>query len=173
MRCELIATLGPSSAEAQTWRTCWQPICAAKQTTGFRLNTSHLVQDLQGSCAVYSTRRLGSFPAAELRAGQRLELVPASESGQPDRLPVPHPDLFLAVGDSSGEIVLNDGKARLQLESVSPHGLQARVTRGGPVAAGKGITFTQSGYRKEFLNEKDRAIVDLTSGMGSIRYALS
>jgi pyruvate kinase len=188
MRPELIATLGPSSATTATWRAM-----LSAGVTGLRLNTSHLslealpgwlerlqsflapleprpalVLDLQGS-----KWRLGRLPAAELRAGQRVELLPTAESARPDRLPVPHPDFFQAADGSSGEIVLNDGKVRLQVETLAPHRLLARVTQGGPIAAGKGLTFHQSTYRKESLSEKDRAIVALTAGMGWVRYALS
>ena len=188
MEYELIATLGPSSdGEAM-----WQAMLAAG-VTAFRLNTSHLsvpqlhrwlgrldtflstmerrprlVLDLQGS-----KWRLGDFVAFELEDGQSVELVCAASADRLHVLPVPHPDFFQAAPASSGEIVLNDARVCLRIESLDSASISARVTRSGEISSRKGITFTASEYRRESLNDQDRAIVARTSHLDFVHYALS
>ncbi len=188
MSYHIIATLGPASAEPDLW---WQLLAAG--AGGFRLNTSHLslddldgwlerlagfraghgadfvvTLDLQGS-----KWRVGQFPAFELAAGQIVELILASETDHPGCLPVPHADFFWAAQVSGGEIVLNDAKSRMVIESTGVDRVRARVTLGGQISAHKGVTFDQSDFRKEDLNEKDREIVLSTQGLGWVDYAVS
>jgi pyruvate kinase len=188
MNYEILPTLGPSSAEEGVWRAL-----LAAGATGFRLNTSHLtleqlqswldrlgrffgavehstpvVLDLQGS-----KWRLGSFSPFSAQAGDSLELVCADKAVKPAILPVPHPDFFEAAPLSGGEISLNDAKIRLALESLGPDRMSARVLLGGELSPHKGVTFTDSEYRRETLNEKDQAILSATRGLGFIRYAIS
>ena len=188
MNYQIIATLGPSSDT----ESIWQRMLDAG-VTGFRLNTSHLsfpqlcawidrlgafltsqnprptlVLDLQGS-----KWRLGRFPACDLCSGQEVTLICAASAEGPSVLPVPHPDFFEAASLSSGEIVLNDAKLLLRLESRDRDSLVARVTRGGPILPHKGITYTASSYRQESLNETDQAILTHARHREDIRYALS
>jgi pyruvate kinase len=188
MDYQIIATLGPSSDGEPTWRAM-----LAAGVTGFRLNTSHLslaqleawierlgaflgaldppppmVLDLQGS-----KWRLGQFPECALTDGQRVTFVCAASADRPNVLPVPHPDFFRAASGSSGEIMLNDAKLRLTLESHDRDALSARVTTGGTILPRKGITYTASTYRQESLGEMDRAVVRRTQHLAGIRYALS
>ena len=188
MDYQIVATLGPSSDTEATWQAM-----LAAGVTAFRLNTSHLslpelcawidrlgaalsardprpplILDLQGS-----KWRLGRFPACELICGQRVALVCAASADGPHVLPVPHPDFFRAASVSSGEIVLNDAKIRLVLESQAADALSARVTQGGAISARKGITYTASTYRQESLSETDRLILLQTRSLAGIRYALS
>jgi len=188
MDYQIVATLGPSSEADSTWERM-----LAAGVTGLRLNTSHLsfpelrawidrlgpflaaldprpplILDLQGS-----KWRLGQFPACALACGQRVTLVCAASTDRPDVLPVPHPDFFRAASVSGGEIVLNDAKLRLVLESRAGDALRARVTQGGEIVPRKGITYAVSTYRQESLSETDRAILAHTQHLTGIRYALS
>jgi len=185
---QIVATLGPSSDAESTWHAM-----LAVGVTAFRLNTSHLtiprlqgwidrlgaflagreprpplVLDLQGS-----KWRLGEFPTCELAPGQRVALVCARSAEAPKVLPVPHPDFFRAASASSGEIVLNDAKLRLVVESQETDAIQARVIQGGALAPRKGITYVSSTFRQESLNDGDRTILALTRQLEGIRYALS
>ena len=185
---QIVATLGPSSEAEATW----QGMLAAG-VTGFRLNTSHLslpelqawlqrldpflatstprpalVLDLQGS-----KWRLGQFPGCALAAGQRVRLVCAPSADVPDVLPVPHLDFFRAAPVSTGEIVLNDAKLRLRVESLDADAIRARVVQGGAILSRKGITYAQSTYRQESLNEMDQAVLACTQHLPGIRHALS
>lgn len=188
MNYEIIATLGPASSQPSLWADM-----LASGVTAFRLNTSHLslpltwewleklagffqstgthvpvVLDLQGS-----KWRLGDFPARSLTAGQSWELICSPTSNQPSTLPVPHPDFFTAAASSSGEVILNDAKVRLQIEHMHGETLTARVTQGGPLSSHKGITLAASTYRQEALPEKDQAILAHTQSIPFIRYAIS
>lgn len=185
---EIVATLGPASQTA----AIWQALLNAG-TTAFRLNTSHLslaelqrwldqlepflaaanprpslVLDLQGS-----KWRLGDFAPRTLLADQHVELVYATATDQPDRLPVPHLDFFQAANVSSDEIVLNDAKIRLAREAFGAEWLRARVIDGGELSAHKGLTYAASTYRQETLSDKDRTIFEQTQSFAQIRYAVS
>ncbi len=188
MDYQVIATLGPSSDGDAVWRAM-----LAAGATGFRLNTSHLslaqlaswvgrldrflatqetarplILDLQGS-----KWRLGQFCERVLVEGERVTLVCAASSDRPDALPVPHPDFFRAAAASSGEIVLDDAKLRLVLETQGREALCARVVAGGAIRPRKGITYTASAHRQESLGENDRAVLCCTRRMMGVRYAVS
>jgi pyruvate kinase len=184
----ITATLGPGSAG----RAAWEGMLAAG-ATGLRLNTSHLslaqLQDwlerLDPFLASFDTRphlvldlqgskwRLGEFTPCTLAAGQLIELVYAPSTERAGVLPLPHEDFFKAAQVSSGEVVLNDAKLRLQVEAIQPERVTARVVLGGSIAPHKGITFTASEYRQEHLSAKDQAIVDQTRTIPAIQYAIS
>lgn len=188
MDYEIIATLGPASGRADQWREL-----LAAGASAFRLNTSHLeleqlrtwldrlepflstldprpplVLDLQGG-----KWRLGHFDRRMLAKGQTLALIHASTTVRADALPVPHADFFQAAADSSGEIVLDDARISLSVESCSTERLTAQVIKGGEIIAHKGITYTASSYRCETLSPKDTAILEQTRSLDGIRYALS
>ena len=188
MNYDIIATLGPGSSEPAQWKSM-----LTAGATAFRLNTSHLtlrqtlkwlarlekmfqasgspvpvVLDLQGS-----KWRLGKLPAADLKSGQQIELRQTASSDQSGIFPVPHTDFFLAAAASDGEILLNDAKLRLQIESIHKERITARVTQAGPIAANKGITLAASTYRREGLSQKDETIFQQTRSFGFVRYALS
>jgi pyruvate kinase len=188
MNYHITATLGPSSQSEVTWQSL-----LSAGATAFRLNTSHLsldqldawlehlcpflVQQTEGVPLVLDLQgskwRLGQFNSFTLKEGEIVELVQGSRTDQGGVLPVPHPDLFRAAPTSSGELVLNDAKVRLVLETTGSDWLRARVTLGGDLSSHKGITFTSSTHRQEALSDKDRHIVERTRGLPLLRYALS
>jgi pyruvate kinase len=100
-------------------------------------------------------------------------LICAASADQPGVIPVPHPDFFRAAPMSSGEIVLDDAKLRLALETPGPDTLRARVIDGGVFRPRKGITYTASTFRQESLGENDRAVLDSTRQLAGVRYAVS
>lgn len=189
MKYQITATLGPGSQQADQWQKMLD-----EGVSGFRLNTSHLsadqlegwmsrlepfleqsrdsqprlVLDLQGS-----KWRLGEFSPFELQAGQVVELHEGASAHQSGVLPVPHADFFQAAAASGQEIVLNDAKVRLALESSSEGMVRARVLVGGPISPRKGITYAGSDYRIEHLSEKDRGIIEQTRRLPWIEYAVS
>lgn len=188
MDYQIIATLGPSSTQETIWREM-----ITSGVTAFRLNTSHLnlsqldswleridrlfdslgkkyplVLDLQGS-----KWRIGQFTAFELNPGEQIELICGPSTDRKLTLPVPHADFFQAVASSSQEVVLNDAKIRLRIESIEDGSLKARVIQGGTILPRKGITFKASSYRRESLSEKDQAILEQTRQTDFIHYALS
>jgi pyruvate kinase len=188
MDYQIVATLGPSSGTVDTWENM-----LAAGVTAFRLNTSHLslpqlknwldrlapfltaqesvpplVLDLQGS-----KWRLGNFASFDLGDGQSVEFIYAASTDRPNTLPVPHQDFFKAAPVSSKEIVLNDARVQLWVESIGQDSIKARITQGGLISPHKGITFTSSHFRQENISEKDRAIFELTHNLSLVRYAVS
>jgi pyruvate kinase len=188
MDYQIVATLGPGSEAADTWDNMLEA-----GVTAFRLNTSHLslpqlkdwlerlvpflspldprpplVLDLQGS-----KWRLGNFPSFDLINGQSVEIIYTASTERPNILPVPHLDFFKAASISSKEIVLNDARVVLYVESIEPGSIKARIAQGGLISPNKGITFTSSHYRQEKMSEKDQAIFELAHGLSFIRYAVS
>jgi pyruvate kinase len=188
MGYKITATLGPISNSPQIW---YEMVSAG--VTGFRLNTSHIplsqieewlerlqrfreaiqpelevVLDLQGS-----KWRLGSMEPWEVRPGQLVELRLASSSHGDKFLPVPHQDFFKSAPASSSEILLNDAKIRMIVESITPEVIKARTVQGGEISARKGITFSESSFRTETLGEKDHQIIERTSSLPGLGYALS
>jgi pyruvate kinase len=97
----------------------------------------------------------------------------AEDTDRPNTLPIPHADFFRAASSSNGEIVLNDAKSRLQLETVAPDYLIARVTQPGEIGPRKGITFAAADFRVEAISEKDQAIFRQTDSLSFVRYAIS
>ncbi len=187
MDYQIIATLGPASAAEAAWDAM-----LAAGVSAFRLNTSHLslqavrtwveriqayfssgekhtplILDLQGS-----KWRLGDFTPCVLEPGQQVDLIFAGASHRPGELPVPHADFFGAAPDFSEDILLNDARIRLQLESFSPERLTTSVLQGGGVSPRKGIT-APGAYRKESMNDQDRAVLEETRNLDFVRYAIS
>lgn len=187
MKYELFVTLGPSSDDEMIWQ---RMISAG--VTGFRLNTSHLsidqvehwiakllafqasvclpfpvVLDLQGS-----KWRLGGFPPYELIAGDEINLVFKNQTISQKELPVPHLDFFLSAGNTTGDIYLNDAKLHLRVVRKGEQWIRTRVIRGGIISSGKGIT-CQSDQRREALTSKDQDLVEMASGLGFVRFAIS
>lgn len=188
MNYAITATLGPASREAATWRDM-----LSAGVTSFRLNTSHLttgqvgewlerlagffqsldsavpvVLDLQGS-----KWRVGQFETLELRPGQLVKLCLANEGDPASGLPVPHADFFQAARQAGREILLNDAKIQLDVQSLGETYLTARVAQGGMLSAHKGLTFRESDYRVETIREKDRAIAEQFGAFSGVRFAVS
>ena len=184
----ITATLGPASRDEAVWRAMLEAGVDA-----FRLNTSHstlgeceawlgrledfflqsglapvpIVLDLQGS-----KWRLGQFPTRQLTIGERVTLM-LDAQGTAEALPVPHADFFQAAPNSSAELVLNDAKSRLKVLAWGSDFIQAQVIVGGEISSRKGITFSQSNYRKEALSFQDQAILQQTQSNPRVRYAIS
>jgi pyruvate kinase len=92
---------------------------------------------------------------------------------RPAVLPVPHLDFFAAAPLSNGEIILNDAKIVLRIETIAADTIHATVVQGGPLRARKGVTYTVCDYRREDLTAQDRAVYELTHAMEGVRYAIS
>jgi pyruvate kinase len=187
VRYTIIATLGPASAQAEQWSALLDAGVSA-----FRLNTSHLTLDALSrwlqSLDDFSRRRGEQTPLIldlqgskwrwddsnlVLNPGDSVVLIHSAEAIEPGTLPVPHADFFRAALRSSGRISINDARSVLAVESVGDDRVVARGVAGGTVSPRKGITFVDSDYRLEVLNEADRLAGDLTASLDEIRYAVS
>jgi pyruvate kinase len=127
-----------------------------------------IVLDLQGS-----KWRLGRFHTFTLVKDQRITLQLADASDDQSVLPIPHADFFQAADQTATDIVLNDAKTRLAIESVRSETILCRVLLGGEISAHKGIALPGTSFRRESLQPKDRFIVQSCSSSPTIRFAMS
>lgn len=187
---KIVATLGPASATAEKvealaraganvfrinsshgsaaeWRTHADNVRAVEQRLGRPLG---ILFDLQGP-----KLRLGEFEGFNkvvLERGQRLALVLAERSSDPQRLPLPHPEIF-AVVQAGSELLLNDGRVRLVVEEVGPETMQASVAVGGELLPKKGINLPNVELPIPALTRKDTRDLAVALELGVDWIALS
>ncbi len=176
---KIIATLGPASSSPEKIEALFQAGADV-----FRLNFSHgrheehrqtlgiirdielkhrrpigILMDLQGP-----KLRLGEFAAggARLMAGMpfRLDLVP--EAGDIRRSPLPHPEIFAALTEGT-DLLVDDGRVRLQVERYGADFAETRVITGGVLSDHKGVNVPGVTLDISPLTEKDRR--DLAFGL--------
>jgi pyruvate kinase len=186
---KIVATLGPSSSDLQTIQALF--------TAGadvFRLNFSHGTQD-QHKARVEIIRRIerdSGRPIAilldlqgpKLRVGTfaqgsvtlepdavfRLDLDPAP--GSAARAPLPHPEIFAALKPGV-QLLLDDGKIRLQVEECGSDFARTRVVNGGTLSDRKGVNVPGVVLPLSALTPKDRQDLEFGLELGADWLALS
>src|ERR1700744_3186864 len=113
-KTKILATLGPASSSPEMMKALW-----LAGVDVFRINMSHtshdLLRELHGRvrkleeevgrpiailCDLQGPKiRLGTLPGGQitLAEGQRIKLVRAASSDDPNVLPIPHPAVFAAL----------------------------------------------------------------------------
>ena len=186
---KIVATLGPSSGTADEIETLFRAGADI-----FRLNFSHgthrehrervaairdieshysqpiaIIADLQGP-----KLRIGCFAAGAvaLRAGQtfRLDFDPAP--GDAKRVQLPHPELVEALTAGS-DILLDDGKVRLQVTRQGADYLDTKVVSGQGLSDRKGVNVPGVVLPLVALTGKDRADLAAALSFGVDWIALS
>ncbi|HEX9791872.1 MAG TPA: pyruvate kinase [Kiloniellales bacterium] len=178
-RVKIVATLGPSSSDADVIRALFE--------TGvdvFRLNFSHgshddhrrnvetiralerevhrpigILMDLQGP-----KLRIGKIKGGEidLVPGAELRLDLDSADGDITRVPLPHPEILSAL-QPGADLLLNDGKLRLRVLECEADFARTEVITGGPLSDRKGVNVPGVLLPLSPLTEKDR--IDLAFGL--------
>ena len=186
---KIVATLGPASSDAATVRALFDAGADV-----FRLNFSHgahadhrerlevirrieretgrpvaVLLDLQGP-----KLRVGTFAAGkvELAPGARFRVDLDPAPGDVDRVQLPHPEIFAALGPGA-DLLLDDGRIRLRVEE---HGRDSAVTRviaGGPLSDRKGVNVPGVILPLSALTEKDRKDLEFGLELGVDWLALS
>jgi len=188
-RSRILATLGPSSSTLARIRELFDAGADV-----FRLNFSHgshadhaerlklirqveaergrpigVLMDLQGP-----KLRVGRIAGGKvlLEAGQpfRLDLDPAD--GDATRAGLPHPEIFAAL-EAGTELLLDDGKLRLRVDSFGPDHAETTVLVGGPLSDRKGVNVPGVLLPISPLTAKDRADLAFGLEMGVDWVALS
>ena len=179
-RCtKVVATLGPASSSKERIRQL-----ADAGVDVFRFNFSHgshaehakrfavvreveeergrpigLIMDLQGP-----KLRVGTFAAGPvlLEAGAAFRLDLDDRPGDLSRVQLPHPEIFEALHPGA-ELLLNDGKIRLRVESCGPDFAETVVEAGGQLSERKGVNVPGTLLPISAMTEKDRR--DLVFGL--------
>jgi pyruvate kinase len=177
---KIVATLGPSSSTPERIRALFDA-----GVDVFRLNFSHgthedhharfeairqveqitgrpigILADLQGP-----KLRLGTFAEGpiELAAGARFRLDLDRQPGNQTRAPLPHPEIFEAL-EPGTELLLDDGKVRLQAETCGAGFAETLCRVGGTLSDRKGVNLPNVVLPLSAITEKDR--VDLAFALG-------
>jgi pyruvate kinase len=170
---KIVATLGPSSSAPERIGALFEA-----GVDVFRLNFSHgtqedhrarfdairriesttgrpigILADLQGP-----KLRLGAFAEGriELTAGARFHLDLDCQVGDENRAPLPHPEIFEALRPGT-ELLLDDGRVRLQVEDCGSGFADTRCLVGGTLSDRKGVNVPNAELPLSAITEKDRA----------------
>ena len=179
---KILATLGPASGEPEMMRKLFEA-----GVDVFRLNFSHgsheahqtnvntaralekefgrpvcLVGDLQGP-----KLRIGRFEndSIELTEGMSFRFDMDEKLGDETRVQLPHPEVLEAM-DVGSEILLDDGKVRVEITGKDDDGLDAKVISGSKLSNNKGFNIPGVILPIEALTEKDKIDLEAAIGMG-------
>lgn len=187
---KIVATLGPASSDRATIEALFNAGADV-----FRLNFSHgshadhkarldiiraierdsgrpigVLLDLQGP-----KLRLGVFTdgPVTLRAGDSFRLDMDHElHGDQQRAPLPHAEIYAAL-EVGTELLIDDGRVRLRVESFGPEHAETRVVIGGRVSDRKGVNVPGVVLPLSAMTDKDHADLDYGLNLGVDWVALS
>jgi len=189
-RCsKIIATLGPSSNSPEIIEKLF---LAGVDT--FRLNFSHgnhedhkrnytiirnleqkqgrpigIVMDLQGP-----KLRIGTFQQKSilLKTDQKFILDQQPAPGDEERVFLPHPEIFKALTEGA-DLLLDDGKIRLRVQSIKPDKIETQVLTGGALSDRKGFNVPTVVLPISPMTAKDHVDLEFGLNLGVDWVALS
>ncbi|MHA1565537.1 MAG: pyruvate kinase [Alphaproteobacteria bacterium] len=186
---KIIATLGPASGNPATIKALFEAGADV-----FRLNMSHGTHD--DHRANYATVRaleattgrpigtLFDLQGPKLRVGRFAGDKATLENGTPFRLDLddslgdatraymPHPEVFRAL-EKDTEILIDDGRIRLRVESCGPDSAETEVVVGGVISNNKGFNLPNVILPLSPLTRKDHQDLRFALDMGCDWIALS
>src|SRR5215211_1380408 len=186
---KIVATLGPASSSPEAIRALFEAGADV-----FRFNFSHgsheehqrrydivraieqetgrpiaVLADLQGP--KLRVGRLADSPIP-LDQGERIRFDLDPAPGTRDRIPLPHPEVFVALAPGV-HLLIDDGKMRLEVEEATRSSAVARVLIGGPVSERKGVSVVGAVLPVSALTEKDKRDLAFALDLGADWIALS
>jgi pyruvate kinase len=188
-QAKIVATLGPASSSPEMIRQLF-----ASGVDVFRLNFSHgtaadhrarvellrglesesgrpisILADLQGP-----KLRVGRFAGGKVRLepGASFRLSLGEMAGDATGCSLPHPEIFAALQPGC-ELLIDDGRLRLTVESCGPDHAATRVVVGGDVSDHKGVNVPGVMLPLSALTTKDRRDLDTALELGADWIALS
>jgi pyruvate kinase len=186
---KIVATLGPSSSNRETIRALF-----LAGVDVFRLNFSHgthdqhrerlmqireieretgrpigVLADMQGP-----KLRVGTFASGPvmLKEGAAFRLDLVDKPGDATRAYLPHPEIFAAL-KRGANLLLDDGKLRLQVVRCGADFAETEVVIGGPLSERKGVNVPDVVLPLSALTEKDRRDLEFALELGVEWLALS
>ena len=188
-QAKIIATLGPASSSEEVIESlfrAWADVFRLNFSYGThddhraRLDTIRalakqlrrpigILADLQGP-----KLRIGTFTGgkAALSAGQTFRLDLLDVPGSPERVGLPHPEIFAAL-KSGTDLLLDDGRIRLSVTQVTPEFAETEVVTDGVLSDRKGVNVPGAALDISPLTKKDRADLAFALGLGVDWVALS
>ncbi|MDT4813934.1 Pyruvate kinase [compost metagenome] len=188
-KAKIVATLGPASTDIALIRALFDAGADV-----FRLNFSHgthedhrarydavrqieaetgrpiaVLADLQGP-----KLRIGTFAAGKVavRTGDVFVLDSDPTPGDGSRVYLPHPELFEAAQPGQS-LLIDDGKVRLAIESVTTGTITTRVANNGTLSDRKGVNVPDAVIPIPALTAKDRKDLDFALSLGADWIGLS
>ena len=188
-KTKIVATLGPASSSSETMKALFEAGADV-----FRINMSHtphqLLAELHGRVRALEREegrpigilvdlqgpkiRLGQLAGGprELQTGARVGLVLDSTAPDDLAIPVPHPEVFAALRQGDG-LLIDDGRVRLRIESISAAAAEAVVVTGGLIKDRKGVNLPDTVLPIPAMTAKDRSDLDAALNLGVDWVALS
>lgn len=179
---KIVATIGPASGSPEMMRKLFEA-----GVDVFRLNFSHgsheahrknvetarslekefgrpvcLIGDLQGP-----KLRIGRFKndSIQLTEGQAFRFDMDEALGDETRVQLPHPEVMEAMHVGS-EILLDDGKVRVEITGKDAKGLDAKIMTGSKLSNNKGFNIPGVILPIEALTAKDKIDLEAAIEMG-------
>jgi pyruvate kinase len=188
-RVKIVATLGPASSDPARIRQLFDA-----GVDVFRLNFSHgshedhaarfnairaierevgrpiaVLQDLQGPKIRIGTLARGK-EMLEPDAIVRFDSEP--RAGGDGRVPLLHPEVYAGIAPGH-QVLINDGKVRLEVTACAGSQFEARVVVGGEISDRKGVNLPDTLLQLSPITPKDRADLQFGLSLGVDIVALS
>jgi pyruvate kinase len=188
-KVKIVATLGPASSSLEMIEKLF-----LAGVDVFRINMSHtqhtLLHDLHAKIRATEAKlkrpigiladlqgpkiRIGTFAAKEAHivAGDTFVFDTDDRPGDETRVQLPHPEIF-AAAKAGDNLLLNDGRLRVEIVKAEPKRLETKVIYGGTISDRKGVNIPDTVIPIPALTDKDRSDLEAAASVGVDWIALS